>query len=62
MLSTDSAGDAEGDTFCPTIISLRVLDSIQGHSSRNVAEGYSEVTIKTQACAIAKLPRYEVAV
>ena len=38
----------------------RILDSIQGHSSRNVAEGYGEVTIKTQAAAIAKLPRYKV--
>ena len=41
-------------------IEHRILDSIQGHSSRNVAEGYGEVTIKTQAAAIAKLPRYKV--
>ncbi|HEY5504529.1 MAG TPA: hypothetical protein VIK28_05170 [Sedimentisphaerales bacterium] len=43
-------------------IQHRILDAIQGHSSRNVAEGYGEVTIKTQAAAIAKLPRYKVAV
>ena len=43
-------------------IEHRTLDSIQGHSSRNVAEGYGEVTIKTQAAAIAKMPRYKVAV
>lgn len=42
-------------------IEHRILDSIQGHSPRNVAEGYGEVTIKTQAAAIAKLPRYKVA-
>ena len=43
-------------------IEHRILDAIQGHSSRNVAEGYGEVTIKTQAAAIAKLPRYKVTV
>ncbi len=42
-------------------IERRILDSIQGHRPRNVAEGYGEVTIKTQAAAIAKLPRYKVA-
>jgi len=41
-------------------IEHRILDSIQGHRPRNVAEGYGEVTIKTQAAAIAKLPRYKV--
>ena len=41
-------------------IEHRILDSIQGHHPRNVAEGYGEVTIKTQAAAIAKLPRYMV--
>ena len=40
-------------------IEHRVLDAIQGHRPRNVAEGYGEVTIKAQAAAIAKLPRYE---
>jgi hypothetical protein len=35
----------------------------QGHRPRNVAaEGYGDVTIKTQAAAIAKMPRYKVAV
>ncbi len=41
-------------------IDHRTLDAIQGHRSRNVAEGYGEVTIKAQAAAIAKLPRYRV--
>lgn len=41
-------------------IEHRILDSIQGHRPRKVAEGYGEVTIKTQAAAIAKLPRYKV--
>jgi integrase len=36
----------------------RILDAIQGHTSRNVAEGYGEVTIKAQAAAIGKLPPY----
>ena len=31
------------------------------HRPRNAAEGYGEVTIRTQAAAIAKLPRYKVA-
>ncbi len=31
-----------------------------GHHPRNAAQGYGEVTIKTQAAAIAKLPRYMV--
>jgi hypothetical protein len=37
-----------------------ILDAIQGHRPRNVAEGYGEVTIRTQVAAIAKLPRYKV--
>jgi site-specific recombinase XerD len=41
-------------------IEHRILDAIQGHRPRNVAEGYGEVTIKTQAAAVAKLPRYKV--
>jgi len=41
-------------------IEHRILDSIQGHHPRNVAEGYGDVTIKTQAAAIAKLSRYKV--
>jgi len=43
-----------------TNIEHRILDAIQGHRPRNVAEGYGEITIKTQAAAIAKLPRYKV--
>ncbi|MGC1778748.1 MAG: tyrosine-type recombinase/integrase [Xanthobacteraceae bacterium] len=41
-------------------IEHRILDAIQGHSPRSAGEGYGEVTIKTQAAAIAKLPRYKV--
>ena len=41
-------------------IEHRIMDCIQGHRPRSVAEGYGEVTIKTQAAAIAKLPRYKV--
>jgi hypothetical protein len=43
-------------------IEHRILDAIQGHSPRNVAEGCGELTIKTQAAAVTKLPRYKVAV
>jgi hypothetical protein len=44
-----------------TLATARTLATVlgQGHQSRNVAEGYGEVTIKTQAAAIAKLPRYK---
>ena len=42
--------------------SIASWDAIQGHRPRNAAEGYGEVNIKTQAAAIAKLPRYRVAV
>jgi integrase len=41
-------------------IEHRILDAIQGQRPRNVAEGYGEVTIKTQAAAISKLPWYRV--
>ena len=50
----------ETSTGIETGIEHRILDAIQGHRPRNVAEGYGEVTIKTQAAAIAKLPRYKV--
>ncbi|MCZ8036257.1 MAG: tyrosine-type recombinase/integrase [Novosphingobium sp.] len=36
-------------------IDHRVLDAIQGQSARTVAETYGEVTLKTQALAMAKL-------
>lgn len=39
-------------------IEHRILDAIQGHRPRNDGEGYGEVTIKSQAAAIAKIPRY----
>ena len=42
-------------------IEHRILDAIQGHRPRNDGEGYGEVTIKSQAAAIAKMPRYKVA-
>jgi hypothetical protein len=50
----------EGYTCIEAGIEHRILDAIQGHSSRTVAEGYGEVTIKTQAAAIARRPRYKV--
>lgn len=36
----------------------RVLDSIQGQAPRSVAEAYGEVTLRTQAMAIGKLPTF----
>jgi integrase len=41
-------------------IEHRILDAIQGQRPRNVAETYGEVSIKAQAAAIIKLPRYRV--
>lgn len=38
-------------------IDHRVLDAIQGQAPRTVAEGYGEVTLKTMASAMAKVPR-----
>jgi integrase len=38
-------------------IPTRVLDAIQGHAPRTAAEGYGEVTTKTMAAAIERLPR-----
>jgi predicted RNA binding protein with dsRBD fold (UPF0201 family) len=46
--------------FKSVAIEHRILDAIQGHRPRNAAEGYGEVTIKTQAAAVGKLPRYKV--
>jgi len=40
-------------------ISDRVADAIQGHAGRTAADNYGDVTIKTKADAIAKLPRYQ---
>ena len=37
-------------------ISTRVLDAIQGHAARTAAEGYGEVTIKTMADAMERIP------
>lgn len=36
----------------------RILDAIQGHAPRTVADGYGEVTLKTMAAEIAKLTPY----
>lgn len=41
-------------------IAPRILDAIQGQASRSVADSYGDVTIKTQAASIAKLPPYRV--
>jgi integrase len=38
-----------------------VLDAIQGHAPGSVSDRYGEVTLKTMAAAIAKLPRISVA-
>jgi hypothetical protein len=38
-------------------IEHRILDAIQGQRPRNVGEGYGEVTLKTQAAALEKVPR-----
>ena len=37
-----------------------ILDAIQGHKPRNVADSYGDVTIRTMAAAIGKLPWYEI--
>ncbi len=42
-------------------IAHRILDAIQGQASRTVADSYGDVTVRTMAAAIAKLPRIEVA-
>ena len=38
----------------------RILDAIQGQAPASVADSYGEVTLRTQAAAIAKMPRIEV--
>lgn len=38
----------------------RILDAIQGHASRSVAETYGQVTVRTMAEAMDKFPRIEV--
>ena len=40
-------------------IEHRILDAIQGQQARNVSETYGEVSLKAQASAISKFPRYE---
>lgn len=39
-------------------VSDRVADAIQGHAGRTAADNYGDVTIKTKADAIARLPIY----
>jgi hypothetical protein len=41
-------------------IAPRILDAIQGQAPASVADSYGEVTLKTQAAAIVKLPKVEV--
>lgn len=41
-------------------IEHRILDAIQGHAPKTQGESYGDVTLKTKAAAILKLPRYEV--
>ncbi|MGE0340174.1 MAG: DUF6538 domain-containing protein [Xanthobacteraceae bacterium] len=40
-------------------IEHRILDAIQGQQARNVSETYGEVSLKAQASAISKFPRYK---
>ncbi|UVK38725.1 site-specific integrase [Mesorhizobium sp. AR10] len=40
----------------------RILDAIEGQAARTVADTYGEVTLKTMATEIAKLPRYSLEV
>jgi integrase len=35
----------------------KVLDAIQGHAAKSASEGYGEVTLSTQAAALARFPR-----
>jgi len=37
-------------------IDSRILDAIQGHAGRSIADSYGEVTVKTMRLAIGKLP------
>ena len=47
-------------TQCREIgVSDRVADAIQGHAGRTAADDYGDVTLKTKADAIAKIPIYE---
>lgn len=41
-------------------VAPRVLDAIQGQAPRSVADSYGDVTVKTMAEAIGRLPRVEV--
>ena len=40
-------------------IQKRVLDAICGHAPRHVGAAYGDVTLKTMAAAVAKLPCFE---
>ena len=39
-------------------VSDRVMDAIQGHAAKSAGDGYGDVTLKTKAGAIEKLPNY----
>jgi integrase len=41
-------------------IDHRILDAIQGHAPKTQGETYGDVTLKTMAAAMAKMPRYAV--
>jgi integrase len=48
-------------TTCREIgISDRVVDAIQGHAGKTAGDNYGDVTLKTKADAIAKLPDYPI--
>jgi len=38
----------------------RIMDAIQGHAPRRVADDYGDVTIKAMAAALEKFPRYQI--
>ena len=38
-------------------VPTRILDAIQGHAPRTASEGYGEVTVKTMAQAMERVPR-----
>lgn len=40
-------------------ISDRVVDAIQGHAGRTAGDNYGDVTLKTKADAVGKLPEYD---
>jgi hypothetical protein len=42
-------------------IDSRILDAIQGHAARSVAEAYGDVTTTTMAAAMRRFPAFDLA-